>query len=515
MFDIKEETIKAQSMFNSELYPTPDNTIQLMIDALGISFRWLKNRKVLDPSAGLGNILDLVKARCYPNDNDRHYNDRYNRDRNEDRPLYACEINAQAQAVLREKRYKMLESDFFAFNGDGHKFDVILMNPPFSNGIKHLLHAWNVVASGGTKIACLLNAENLKNPNSKDKQLLLSIIDEHGSWESIGQPFKNAERRTAVEVALVTLQKPEEDEFVQFDVGDYDKDAPQYQQVEFGSNLPVSGSHIAALVARYDATVAQINDIFDAESAIKFYTTIDDKDYPSHKRKNLSLDVLVSASRFSVKNKADVIMEIKKHFWGYVFHKTDMERFMTSAVREQFNDFVESNKSIAFTVSNIKRAYETLMLAGDEIIKQCILSTFDTFTSFHEKNKVHHEGWVTNKAWKLNDKKIIYPRAMKVDWQGIGLDYGNDKPLNDLDVVMCHLSGTAVNDITYMRDAIKSHCRGLGENGKRHDAKIESTFFYLRCYKKGTVHVYPKDKNLWNQLNITVAQYRNWIGDGS
>ena len=39
------------------------------------------------------------------------------------------------------------------------------MNPPFSEGDKHLLKAINIMKNGG-QIVCILNAETIKNPYS-------------------------------------------------------------------------------------------------------------------------------------------------------------------------------------------------------------------------------------------------------------------------------------------------------------------------------------------------------------
>ena len=48
-------------------------------------------------------------------------------------------------------------------------YDLIIMNPPFDNGDKHLLKAIDLQKNGGA-IICLLNAETLKNPYSKYKK---------------------------------------------------------------------------------------------------------------------------------------------------------------------------------------------------------------------------------------------------------------------------------------------------------------------------------------------------------
>ena len=41
--------------------------------------------------------------------------------------------------------------------------------------------------------------------------------------------------------------------------------------------------------------------------------------------------------------------------------------------------------------------------------------------------------------------------------------------------------------------------------------KLESTFFYIRVFKKGTAHLYFKDLNLLGKLNLFVGQQRGWL----
>ena len=107
----------------------------------------INKKQILEPSAGTGSILDyLAESYSYkaPKAN-----------------MYACEINPELVMVLQGKGYKILADDFLSYK-PAHSFDLVVMNPPFSNGDDHLLHAWDIMWTGD--IVCLLNAETIKNP---------------------------------------------------------------------------------------------------------------------------------------------------------------------------------------------------------------------------------------------------------------------------------------------------------------------------------------------------------------
>jgi len=51
--------------------------------------------------------------------------------------------------------------DFLEFKM-GAIYSHIIMNPPFSQGAAHVLHAWHILYDG--EIVALLNAETVRNP---------------------------------------------------------------------------------------------------------------------------------------------------------------------------------------------------------------------------------------------------------------------------------------------------------------------------------------------------------------
>lgn len=48
----------------------------------------------------------------------------------------------------------------------------------------------------------------------------------------------------------------------------------------------------------------------------------------------------------------------------------------------------------------------------------------------------------------------------------------------------------------------------------RHDEWFESTFFRIKFFKKGTVHLEFKDEHAWAEFNRRAAAGKNWIGGG-
>ncbi len=110
-------------MFDKSFYPTPINTIIDMLSGIKIG----NKNSILEPSAGKGDILDYLKDK---------YHSRIN--------LYAIEKNQELQLILKGKGYKVLTDNFLSFD-PLNQFDLIIINPPFEDGVKHLLKAWEIM----------------------------------------------------------------------------------------------------------------------------------------------------------------------------------------------------------------------------------------------------------------------------------------------------------------------------------------------------------------------------------
>lgn len=144
------EQIKAQEIRKLEMdllgtkipgfFPTPEPVIERMFQLVYPLMNDAKDnyRRVLEPSAGKGDILDLYGTSTAD--------------------LNCCEINPTLRKILRAKGYQVISDDFFNIKAETHgKFDLIIQNPPFEKGedIDHVYHAYRLLQPGGVLVSIM------------------------------------------------------------------------------------------------------------------------------------------------------------------------------------------------------------------------------------------------------------------------------------------------------------------------------------------------------------------------
>lgn len=113
-----------------DFFPTPAHVAQRMARLANIR----EGTRVLEPSAGNGNLADAAKA--------------------EGGQVDVIEISSQLRDILTAKGYTVVDHDFDGFTPD-KPYDAIVMNPPFSNrqDAAHIMRAFGMLAGGGTLAA--------------------------------------------------------------------------------------------------------------------------------------------------------------------------------------------------------------------------------------------------------------------------------------------------------------------------------------------------------------------------
>lgn len=475
-------------MFDEEFYPTPRSVIWDMVAPYQ-----LHRHTILEPSAGKGDILDFVaeKTRCNVSD------------------LYAIEQHHELAEILKGKGYRYIHSDFLTYSGD-YAFDLILMNPPFSNGDKHLLKAWEILEEG--HICCLLNAETVRNPNSKYKQQLVQLIDAHGSVTYLGAAFADAERRTNVDVAMVRLEKK--------GTGgsrfDFFQNRKKEEQVQLDENT--LGNQVARqdvignMVLYYQQSKKAFMEYMQAFENLKFHMT------PLLQGSDKVETAIASAYNEKTKQRTynRFMDELKGMAWKNIFSQTKIADIVTRKVRDDFDKFSKAEGCLDFTPENIEGLFDMLFLNRGTIMQKCLEETFDRMCRYDKKNRVHWEGWKTNDAYKVN-RKVIMPYMIEYEgrWgrKEFSVSYHrNYSDLEDIDKVMCMLSGKKFEDIATIHNTLRKRFRGISHEGEEGNT-AESEFFQLKFFQKGTLHLYFKDEYLWQQFNIQAAKGKNWLPD--
>ncbi|WP_298865083.1 hypothetical protein [uncultured Gimesia sp.] len=167
-------------------FPTPKPIISRMLELAEIQ----EGDRILEPSAGKGDILDMIRLHHPENE------------------ITAIERNGTLFDVLEAKGHSVKRADFLEHQGE---YNHIIMNPPFEKGadIEHVLHAFSLLAPNGKLVAIMSEGPFFRNDNQATE--FRNWLDEVGG-ESEQLPedaFNNAEafRKTGVRTRIVTITK--------------------------------------------------------------------------------------------------------------------------------------------------------------------------------------------------------------------------------------------------------------------------------------------------------------------
>lgn len=462
------------------------------------------SKVILEPSAGNGAICD-------------HLIERYGADAKQFRVI---EQDPELQAILLDKKYRLVATDFLKFEDVGFTYDYVFMNPPFAEGAKHLLRAWDILESGD--IACVLNAETLRNPYTEDRKRLLRVIqDNDGSIEWVGKPFKGSDqRKTDVECAIVRLTKQsarsnniDDLEFSKLDV-EHDPSTGEYQK-----NFLSSPSMIKTLVAQYNGARNAIIEEDKVHARYLFYV------------KGVGGSVQGSKDPYATQGTLnDRLESLRAKFWKHVFNATNLGQTMTTGFQIEFEQKFDRSRNLAFTEENIRGVLEMFLFGMNDILEKCAVEMFDLCTQFHDKNR-DERGWKTNKAYRANIKLIlpygirhniqyVFHRWSMADW-----DSRSSRFYHDIDRVLCHMAGIKLSSLPKertLKGAIDLWINQLNSNERGEFAEVdgkrlaysswrESHFFKFKIFKSGTTHLICKDKDLWALFNQTATKSKKWV----
>ena len=492
--------INQERLLPDEFFPTPAHVVEGMIAPLRGRWSSLPFKSVLDPSAGRGDILDHVKK-----DDASKYGSRSMK-------LHAIEIDDGLRHQLRGKEYQPIARDFLSYSLD-RPIDLIVMNPPFSVGAKHLLHAWDILESGS--IVCLLNENTLNNPFSIERKLLLQIIDQHGRYEMWGPVFDTAARKTKVGIACVWLEKKQTKK--EWSINETrlegEMDVPLLNiDIEQETGL-ISSAIIAGLVELYQASKAQLENKYQARAAFVRH---------SSRLSRLTASVMEKSHDNEEESVASLSKEyweeaekLRRGFWAHVLTKTQLMKRTTSNFHKTLESAEGEAQSIAFTEDNIKEVLAQFLLNWETIWKDCFIETFKKVTNYHPKNTIHTEGWKSNSSYKVN-KRIILPReyGWGYSWGGWSFRSYNDRFwefLEDLDKMVCFATNLNIEDIDGTAESISKHCDQINSREVEYDDKFKSTFFEIRIFKKGTVHLTWLDKKDNELFNRKAAEFMSGL----
>ena len=540
----------------SEFYPTPKSLVEKMLEGID----WTYIRTILEPSAGKGDILREVAKNEYergwserrfdvdcieldPNlrqilkynfgereealkKEHRSIRDKYKycQERRHEQSYEYYNDNTRNYEPLPPndlERLKGIDAELGTFFRNGiqiihdnfltynpfKQYDLIIMNPPFSNGDKHLLKALDIQKMGGN-IVCLLNAETIRNPYTETRKELLRQLEKHPhTIEYIENAFVSAERRTGVEVALikVAIEQVQEEsdiynrmreaermedfnpEVTDIEVTDYIKAAVNMFRVEVKAGLE--------LIRQYRALVPYMAVGFGEDSFKKSpilrLTDNNDRGYDS-----------VSVN--------DYLKKVRYKYWSALLNNPKFTGRLTSKLQGEYQKRVNRLENYDFTEFNIHTLSTEMNAQIKQGIEDEIIAMFDRLTEEHSwypecsKNKHLYDGWKTNKAHKI-DKKVIIPTNGIFDgWDGKPRVYSAKGVLEDIERILNFLDGNMTENVDSWDSLDIYFKRGETKN-------IPMKYFSATFYKKGTVHLTFTCPALIERFNIYAAQHKAWL----
>ena len=375
-------------------------------------------------------------------------------------------------------------------------YQTIIMNPPFHDGAKHLLKALAILADGG-EIACILNAETIRNPYTNERKALIQQLEDAENYQV--EYVQSAFDDTDVEVALVYVKKKAaEIKSVTFENF---KKSVVAEREQIDSQALSRYGEIDALIDRYRAEVKTALCLYDE---IENYNAL-----CCHTDYNEIFKIEVKGHG---KGHIGIVKAINYNYWYRLLYSEELERLLTGAARNQYSSKLREMEDYEFNERNILQLKSDLAKNLFGTIDVAIMKVWDNFTrrfswnAEYSKNIHYYNGWKTNNAFKCNKKVIIPLYAFDYIGKEIDLSRVRDE-LADIEKAMNYLdSGRTEGSDMFERLMMSKQCKIT--------RGIETKYFIVDVFKKGTCHLTFKDPDLLKKFNLYCGRKLNWLPDG-
>ena len=482
---------------NQDFYPTPSR----LIDKMLMGLKMYQYQNILEPSAGKGDLADGIKSKIESQE--------YSYRGTGKNYIDTIEIDENLRHVLKGKEYKVVHDDFLTYD-TARRYDLIVMNPPFSRGEWHLLKALDLLKDGG-KIVCLLNSETLKNQFSNPRRDLSRRLAEYNAEiEYLPGSFADAERPTGVEIALIKVTIPEVKKRSQFFEELKLKSEESYRARTHGQEL-THADFIENLVERYNVEVKAGIRLIEEYEALKPQIIESMKEH----RTNPIIKMEIEGGGFGNNLNQTINAYVKKvryKYWENLFSAKEFISRCTSNMQNELFKRIEEMTNYDFSFYNINQIKIELIMGMSKAAEETILKVFDDLSNRHSyteySNNVHYyNGWKTNKSWIVNKKVVIPMYDAFSSWSGKPefSRYSTVRTLSDIEKALDYLDqGETPEWGSLEANLQRAEQAGITRN-------IDTKHFTMTFYKKGTCHLTFKDLDLLKKFNIFGSQKKGWL----
>ncbi len=450
-------------------------------------------RAVLEPHAGNGDLL--------PSKFDRNH------------VVDVLEIDPyRAEKLKGRYNIRFVGYDFLNYR-TGKSYSHIVMNPPFKNGVDHVLHGWGLLKNG--ELGAILNAETIRNPYSEKRQHLARLIERFGSVEFVTDAFSDPDtgRKAEVEVALVYLRK-QGDASVDFSFLLDGMKKDKSPVIATGTEIAMPRKQVDDLVLAFHAAVEAMKQSCKAEAQATYYASLIGSDGFQSLVDGIADDgeVITKSLGFAELDKVvnDRYEELKRAAWGEVFKGVrPLLGGLASSVQDEICGLQEQTAEMEFSHENINQFLHTLIQSMETLQIESVCSVFDLICRYHPKNAFFYRGWKSNEKHRLGQKvrptRFILPN-MKAGWSGKDFGYEMERKLIEIDKVFAFLDGKRFGQSSLLNSG-KANLDFLVGGGR-----LETEYFDIRWYpSSATMHFFPTNKQTIERMNLLVGKHRQWL----
>jgi hypothetical protein len=482
-----------------QFYPTPPE----LATKAWAKFQNKNFVRILEPEAGSG---DLIKAMPW-----------FTKRNSREVPVDCCEIDFSKHANLREiPGVSIVGFDFMAFGG-GSIYSHIIMNPPFAEGASHVLKAWEIIFDG--EIVAIINAETLRNPYSRERMQLASLVERFGEVEYIESAFAgdDAERKTEVEIALVYLRKHANlgESIVGTLISDLQAENAKVKAERLAAGfepmqeLAIPSTVIENSVITFNASVTSMRAAVTATARANYYAGMLGETMAVLAGETVTTK-LASSVAWVKSELARGYLVLKDKAWAGMLRSSQVTSKLSSSAQKRVESEFERIKELEFTVDNIFGFINGMVENQGQIQLDMACDVFDLITRFHTDNLCFYKGWKSNDNQRTCGMRIKTTRFVipgNESYKGSrNLSFECMNKLADFDKVFAMLDGKSEPDVSLTQifnTKLEDMCAG---------ERVASSYFETRYYPgAGTIHFFATNKSLVDKLNKLVGEHRKWL----
>lgn len=496
---------------NSDFFPTPSALVGRMLNRVN----WKGLKTILEPSAGKGDIVECILAY---GDSSVKYDGRYYL-RGIHPDIDCIEIDANLRYILMGKKFRVVHDDFLTYKTQ-KRYDLIIMNPPFSNGDEHLLKALEMQEQSGGQIVCLLNAETIRNTYTNRRKVLMQKLDKYGAQiEYIKDGFKRAERKTDTTIALIYIDIPRSDSHSEI-FERMEKAARQRMEEHSESYEVAPNDKVEALIRSYEIETAATIEFFKEYNGLIGKIARSDEHKNDSDKETVGFTLTVGGHSYlgndgiGTEETNEYLKIIRRKYWYKLLSLPQITSKLTSQMKKDFFNRLDEMSNYEFSRFNAEWLALSINAALWEGIDDEIIKLFKKFTEEHAyypecTNNIHYyNGWKTNKAHKVNYKVIIpsYGAFARYSFNGVLDVYECYDLLSDLEKTLNYLDGNRTDPCSLLNALDVANSRGQTKD-------ICCKYFSVTFYKKGTCHIvfHKEAYRLIDALNIYAARNYKWL----